>query len=197
MVEKWLPERLALHRIALENVRARHENGWATNIGSPIDKLVPEVGAARQEEAERLRKRFPDLPNEYIQFVAYCSGFPIFGLGGSDDVRVLPPEDVESLRVFDAAFVERWLSGPTSSRRTPEYTELVRQDTHVFDASELLEAIVLIAGHNADGAVLWIPSPRREYWRVAAWEGCFRFLTIEGALNHLLSDVVAGLDAAL
>ena len=197
MVKDWLPQRIALHRTQLEGVRARHKESWAKNIASSVSELVPDLGPASQGDIAALRGRIPALPDEYIDFVSLCEGFPIFGLGSSNDVRVLPCAEIVALKYFDQGFIDRWLSGPAAPRPTPKYTPLERQNPHDFDARELKDAIVLIAGAKADGSVLWIPSPRREYWRVAAWEGCLRFLTIREVFDHLLGEVVSGLDAAL
>src|SRR5262249_7817940 len=122
----------------------------------------------------------------------------VLGVGARDDFRVLFPTEVARLRDWDPTFLERWIQDPGAPRKTPKLAPLGEQNPHVFDARELMGAIVIASSHGrTDGAILWIPRPRGEYWRVSAWDGCLRFRSIEEAFDNVLTEVTSGLEGAL
>lgn len=195
----WLSDRFARHAAQLDYVRAKHPAAWAKHVGTQPGRFIPDFRPAPAEDVESLRERFPELPQDYVAFVECCDGFKVEGFQSFVAYRVLGAREVIRLRESDSAFVSKWTGAQGDAGMYASNTQSSRpRGPHNFDARELTNAIMLAAdGGRGEEAIVWVPSPTAEYWRVASWEGCRRFKTMVEAIDHLLNEVVAGLDAAL
>jgi hypothetical protein len=160
--------------------------------------MAPDPKGASPEDIKLVKSRHESIAPDFLEFLAECSSYPLVGLGSDDTMRILEPGSIDFLRVRAPKVLARWNSGPAKAVTTPLLKPLDKQNPNDFDPRELANALVLAAGdHKCDPALLWLPAPRAEYWYVASWDGCWRFLSMREAFDYLLNQAIEGIRGSL
>jgi hypothetical protein len=197
-IAHWLRERLSNHVEELEMSRMRHHRAWDEHVGAQASSFVTTFASAPPADIEEVRTRFPELPPQHLELLAISNGLQLAGFQNYGDYELLSADRIVRLRESDPMFISKWITAHENAQLNDSPRSADRRNPHVFNARALTSAIVLAASRGrGEEAILWIPAPVAEYWRVGAWEGCRRFSTIIDAVDHLLREVVSGLDAAL
>ena len=194
----FVMKQIERHRCDVEGIRRDMSKRWVEYGLPDVDAICQEVEGAAHSQLLDLRRKHPKIEPGLLEFLKECGSYRLFGLSSDDSFGMLSPNRISSFSDVAPKIIACWNSGPVKEMKTPPLLALRMQNPNVFDASELVGAIVVASGDaSCDPALLWVPAPRNEYWFLASWEGCLRFARIEDAFQYLLSAATDGIRASL